>query len=152
MLAGSWGVESRDDLLATLVWIEQGGHRQEFDTLAWELSSLSSEQLADVHSQAAADPALANEIDIVEKNAAQLGSKSISGWDYARYVYLCRCGYLAGYLTEDEMWQRSCRRHGSCRRRFLHGATWETTTSSAVNSGRLTNRATLRCPGPSGLF
>jgi hypothetical protein len=31
---------------------------------------------------------------------------SISAWDYDRYVALCGWGYLAGYLSEDEAWQR----------------------------------------------
>jgi hypothetical protein len=28
------------------------------------------------------------------------------GWDDSRYVALCRWGYAAGYLTEEEAWKR----------------------------------------------
>ena len=33
-------------------------------------------------------------------------AKSISAWDYGRYVALCRWGYAIGYLSEAEAWQR----------------------------------------------
>ena len=32
--------------------------------------------------------------------------KSILGWDYARYVSLCGWGYVVGFMTEDEAWER----------------------------------------------
>jgi len=37
---------------------------------------------------------------------AALGKKSLLGWDYARYVSLCRWGYMAGYFTETEAWEK----------------------------------------------
>jgi hypothetical protein len=37
---------------------------------------------------------------------SQLGSKSILAWDLVRYVSLCRWGYLAGYISDTEAWDR----------------------------------------------
>ena len=31
---------------------------------------------------------------------------SLVGWDYCRYIMLCRCGYQVGFLSEDEAWGR----------------------------------------------
>jgi hypothetical protein len=47
-LAEWWGVTSRDDLLEVLRWLEEGGHRKEFDKLAKFVASLSPKELADV--------------------------------------------------------------------------------------------------------
>src|SRR5947208_742465 len=45
-----------------------------------------------------------------EKDAAahypKLGKKSLLGWDYARYIALCRWGFLVGYLSEQEAWDK----------------------------------------------
>ena len=31
---------------------------------------------------------------------------SLVGWDYCRYIMLCRCGYQVGFLSEEEAWGR----------------------------------------------
>ena len=43
---------------------------------------------------------------MVTREYERLGAKGLIGWDYARYVSLCRWGYVAGYLSEDEAWVR----------------------------------------------
>jgi len=30
---------------------------------------------------------------------------SLVGWDYSRYIMLCRWGYMLGFLTEDQAWR-----------------------------------------------
>ncbi len=30
----------------------------------------------------------------------------LTGWDFGRYINLCRWGFNAGYLSEDEAWAR----------------------------------------------
>lgn len=52
------------------------------------------------------DPQLAHQVAVVRTHYTRLGKKSLLGWDYTRYVSLCRWGYLVGYLSEDEAWQR----------------------------------------------
>ena len=36
----------------------------------------------------------------------KLGEKSLLGWDYGRYICLCRWGYLVGWLNEQEAWEK----------------------------------------------
>ncbi|HET8578986.1 MAG TPA: DUF1266 domain-containing protein [Methylomirabilota bacterium] len=95
-LQQSWGVRSRDDLLRTLVWLEAAGHRRRFESLGANPSS---------QIDSGSDRELAHQVKVVRTNYARLGRKSLLGWDYGRFVSLCRWGYLVGYLSEDEAWQ-----------------------------------------------
>lgn len=92
-----WSVTDRESLLDALKWIETGGHRQGFDDVAKSIAELSSAQL---NAATNSDRGIA----IVAKYQKELGKKSILGWDYSRYICLCRWGYLTGYLTEEEAW------------------------------------------------
>lgn len=102
LLSKWWSVHSRDELLAALKWIDDGGHRKIFDSLA----SAPEEQVAVLKARNESDPETFNQITVAREYGPPLGSKSILGWDYARYVSLCGWGFLAGYLTEDEAWDR----------------------------------------------
>ena len=105
-LADWWGVNDRNDLLAMLDWVNQGGHRKDWEELAAYVASLSSSELSQFLTKVASDPEMKHQVDMVRKLAPKLGSKSLLGWDYARYISLCRWGYLCGYLTEEEAWDR----------------------------------------------
>ena len=91
-----WGVRNRNDLLRTLVSLEMAGHRRRFEKMGATLPS---------EGNPANDPEHARQIALVRSHYARLGKKSLLGWDYARFVSLCRWGYLVGYLNEDEAWQ-----------------------------------------------
>lgn len=101
-----WDVHNRDDLLGTFTWIENGGHRRGFDELAKVLAKATPDQLKNIQEQIAGDNQRSNSVAIVLKYKDELGAKSLAGWDYSRYVALCGWGYLCGYLSEDEAWQR----------------------------------------------
>lgn len=66
----------------------------------------SPEQVATIRDRVRENPSVSNKVEVVLKYHKVFGLKSIAGWDYARYVSLCGWGYIAGYLTEDEAWQR----------------------------------------------
>ena len=101
-----WGIKSRQDLLKGLQWVENGGHRKHFSELGAYLSSLTEEELQAVRSKVKDNPEDLNDVEMALKHHGKLGEKSLVGWDYARYVGLCGWGYLLGYLTEDEAWER----------------------------------------------
>jgi hypothetical protein len=101
-----WDVRNRQDLLNTLVWIEEGGHRQEFDEITYGLSQLTALQLVAVKTRMAGDPATSNKISIALKYAGKFSKRSLSAWDYGRYVALCGWGYVTGYLSENEAWSK----------------------------------------------
>lgn len=99
-----WGVTDRASLLRVLAWIENGGHRRGFDRLSSQVASATPAQAARFREAVAAGGEEANQIRVVQEHGQALGGKSISGWDYGRYVALCSWGFLAGYITEDEAW------------------------------------------------
>lgn len=105
-LKGAWNIESRADLLSALDWIEGGGQRAEFETKGAYLASLNAEQTKAFKEKKKDDPQATYQIVILEKNYKTLGKKGLLGWDYSRYVSLCRWGYAVGLLKEDEAWER----------------------------------------------
>ena len=101
-----WGVFNRNDLLEVLEWLKAEGHRTPWDETAAYIATLSDAELEHLKAEIADDTNLAHGVEVVERYAAQLGSKSILGFDLCRYVMLCRRGYLCGYLSEEEAWKR----------------------------------------------
>lgn len=106
MLASWWGIRNREDLFKTLKWLEDGGHRKEFDGISKFLNSGPESEMEKVKQIVASYPKMSNKLQIVLKYHNELGSKSIAAWDFVRYISLCGWGYIAGYITKDEAWRR----------------------------------------------
>ncbi|MBX9688895.1 MAG: DUF1266 domain-containing protein, partial [Candidatus Obscuribacterales bacterium] len=105
-LKEGWGVNSREDLLKMLNWVACGGHREHFD----EIALLAKDKAAVQAAKNKLDPESAAELEeqvaFARENAPKLGIKSLLGWDYCRYIALCRWGTLCGYLSQDEAWAK----------------------------------------------
>lgn len=52
LLDQAWGIGGRRDLLETLDWIEQGGHRAEFDKLGSQINRMDEDQYQAVSTSA----------------------------------------------------------------------------------------------------
>jgi hypothetical protein len=104
LLEESWGVRTREDLLGSLLWIHSGGHRQRFQQFGQRLAALSPAERRTLEPSRREQPDFSDELTVVEVYYASLGSKGLMGWDYSRYIALCRWGYASGYLSEDEAW------------------------------------------------
>src|SRR5205814_5565572 len=90
LLRDWWDISNRDDLLGALAWIEQGGHRSLFSELGARASKASAEELKDVESRLSSEDA--NGVRVARRYYEKLGTQSITGWDYARNISLCRWG------------------------------------------------------------
>jgi len=101
-----WGIENRMDLFEMLLWLQTGGHRKNFDEMGKRIASLSPGEIAGMKNAVAGNVERSNDIDIVLKHYTEFGDKSILGWDYTRYVALCRWGYVVGFISEDEAWEK----------------------------------------------
>jgi hypothetical protein len=101
-----WSVNNRTDLLMTLKWLNEEGHRKYFEQVGAELTALSAEQQQALMDERRTDASLDQHLRMVEQHAPRLGAKSLLGWDLSRYISLCRWGYLVGYLSEAEAWER----------------------------------------------
>ena len=101
LLSDWWGVRTRADLLGTLQWLGTSGHRADFERLAAAVDRLPSQPVG-----APGLPAeLGHQMAVVQRHHKALGARSILGWDLSRYVALCRWGYAADFLTEEEAWR-----------------------------------------------
>lgn len=63
-----------------------------------------------------------NSVVVARRYYEKLGSQSITGWDFARYINLCRWGVQVGYLSEDEAWPRVMYAAGILQQTF---ASWQ---------------------------
>ncbi|MHC4742919.1 MAG: DUF1266 domain-containing protein [Planctomycetota bacterium] len=106
LIVSGWEVKNRADLLADIQWLEEGGHREEFDLWSWRIEKLDAEGYKQLLDHYLNDPNTLNRIKVTEQYHEQLGKKGLLGWDYSRIICLCRWGYMAGYITEGEAWQR----------------------------------------------
>ena len=104
LLQDSWDISNRDDLLKTLDWIDEGGHRKLFSAIGARSASLSTQELAAVVSRLS--PEDANSVMIAHRYYEKYSVESIVAWDYARYINVCRWGVAAGYISEQEAWPR----------------------------------------------
>lgn len=100
-----WGIDSRADLLDSLRWINEGGHRRRFETLGKSVCGKSNWKYALVLLENVTNTEHLRETVFARKHYDEVGDKGIFGWDYSRYIALCRWGYSAGYISEDEAWR-----------------------------------------------
>jgi hypothetical protein len=106
LLSQGWDVNNRDELLKMLNWLQFGGQRTEFEELGRRVDALTDQKFATLEAAAQSNPLALNRFEIVRKNHRVLAQKGILAWDLMRYIALCRWGYLAGYLSETEAWDR----------------------------------------------
>lgn len=106
ILVDWWGINNRVDLLQDLIWLQEEGHRYEFDKTANYISSISDEEFDKIMKSFWYGTEQKDRFRIVKENYERLGQKSILAWDLIRYILLCRWGYLVGYLSEQEAWDK----------------------------------------------
>jgi hypothetical protein len=107
MLIKYWNIHNRDDLFKRLKWLETEGYRKRFDDLRKALrqhNDALQNQIAKRYHLSA--PELQYDCQIVQNYADDAGPKSLLGWDYCRYIYLCRWAVRAGYMQEKEAWAK----------------------------------------------
>jgi hypothetical protein len=104
-LKTAWGVSNRDELLVTLKWLDQEGHRKRFEQLGLRLGALTVDERRTLTELQGQDETLDERVKLLEQHFRRLGPKSLLGWDLTRYIALCRWGYLVGYLDEAEAWR-----------------------------------------------
>lgn len=97
-----WGIDSRDGLFFVLDWLEQVGHRKRFDEMGQYMNTITDKEFNEMIRKLPVEDR--SSWKIVKRHWASLGVKSLIGWDFCRYIHLCRRGYLLGYLSEREAW------------------------------------------------
>lgn len=100
LLQDSWGISNHDEFLQALDWIDRAGHRQAFSALGARAAQLSPDELSKAVSKLGSEDA--NSVMVAHRYYEKYAAQSIAGWDYARYINLCRWGVTAGYISEEE--------------------------------------------------
>jgi tetratricopeptide (TPR) repeat protein len=104
LLFNTWGVGNREDLLNDLDGLKTKGDRADFDRIA---KALEREEAGDTNAvEELLKAGLKYKVEVVKADRKKVGGKSLLGFDYSRYVTLCRWGYMVGYLGEKEAWDR----------------------------------------------
>lgn len=112
-LSGAWDVHDSATLMQVLEWLLTVGHRDEYQYWLEVINSLhitseqdlenGSIQLPDEHN---IDDAKSF-VKYVLVTKDRLGQSHIAGWDMARFSYMLRLGYVAGYVAPEEAWQQA---------------------------------------------
>lgn len=106
LLSSWWGVNTHDELLEMLNWLQFEGHRTRFDQLGRWADAMNEMQFESTKATLPTEEQQIHSLEVARKNYRLLGNKGILAWDLVRYIALCRWGYLAGYLSEMEAWDR----------------------------------------------
>ncbi len=102
ILALGWNVRSRDDLYRALDELDEGQEREMFNKLGRRTSTMSD---ADFEKWVGrVTPFQANALRVAREYYPTYQFQSLIGWDYARYINVCRWAVAAGYITPEEAW------------------------------------------------
>jgi hypothetical protein len=110
LLRGSWNIKNSRQLIETLQWLSEGGHRAEYEAMynaisnAWPISdALQLLDVNDVKKMKSADrKEIQRQFACIVKYRTQYSS--ILAWDLCRLVSVARWGVGVEYITEDEAW------------------------------------------------
>lgn len=100
-----WGITNRAELLDMLKWLQDDGHRAEFDRIAAALAAPKDRANAAYLAELAKTREGAYSRSVVEKYREKVGKKSIMAWDLARCITIVRQGFTAGHIDEKEAWR-----------------------------------------------
>lgn len=116
LLSEWWDIDSQEELLETIEWLKEEGHRLQYDTICQALHTVSVKESKEFLRSYAVSSEQDEEIVIGRlrntRDALELfRSEQLIGeteqpdtliWDYARIINLCRGGYDAGYITYEQ--------------------------------------------------
>lgn len=110
LIASSWDIHSREELLDTLAKIQNGenGQRRAYWDIRRRLLEAKMENYLRVISEAAAQNNGGARAFVAATHLSAIHGSAlpITAWDFGRYINLCRWGVDCGWLTEQEAWDR----------------------------------------------
>lgn len=109
-MASWWDIHSREELLGTLEGLRSGenGQRYAYWNIRRRLLEGKMENYPRIIYEASSDDdGRARAITVATHLGPLHGAAlPITAWDFGRYINLCRWGYVCGWLTEQEAWDR----------------------------------------------
>ena len=102
-LENYWGIKNKEDLMRTVTWLKEGGHRKLFDIDRKRLANATSEQLLEMIKAEPEEEAY--KTLVIARYSYEVGERGIPAWDYLRIIHVAGWSYLVGYISEDEAWE-----------------------------------------------
>ncbi len=108
LLSSQWDINTRDQLIKKLDWLDtEGGYTIEYLRLHHYLSEVLHLERKDfIASLASGDAGQFIRAKLVEQYLHDLGEHTIRAFDIASQSMLVRAGYVMGWFEEEETWQR----------------------------------------------
>lgn len=100
--SNSWGIENKEDLLATLKELKEGMHQPDFEKCVQAVKENGGKE-ADINAIDLAKYGVDKEdVEFVIKNFDTISPSGIKAWDYSRYANNVNMAQAAELLTEEE--------------------------------------------------
>jgi hypothetical protein len=108
LLADWWGIENAGQLEHQLEWLEHEGHRKDFAKDFAAIGKLSDSAFEQRLAAKDVDEDERLRLKAIRKHSPRVKTwkAGLLGWDYSRYVALCRWGHAAGFASEEDAWKR----------------------------------------------
>ncbi|MEJ8547396.1 DUF1266 domain-containing protein [Brevibacillus borstelensis] len=101
-LKRGWRIESTEDLMSNLQWLQEEGHRTSFFEMRSFLSTLSFADQDAFLETLPKNTERHMQYMLVKAYMHKLPLSGIAAWDFGRYVDLCRTGAFVGYISKEE--------------------------------------------------
>ncbi|MEM7660030.1 MAG: DUF1266 domain-containing protein [Bacteroidota bacterium] len=111
-----WDIREESQFGEEVEWLFEEGHRQEFQEMIRRVGQFQEAELTQYLSEIEAgkyglntESAKTDErhrVEMARQNQNGIRYVSFMAWDYLRCIQLIREGFLAGYIEEEEAWNR----------------------------------------------
>ena len=101
-----WGITDRKEAVEVLEWLLNEGHHREFEQLAALVSTLSDKEYERILAKYDDNPEVIFKLKFARENQQKLGDKSLLAWDLCRYIQVVELCFMAGYMSEEESWEK----------------------------------------------
>ncbi|MEZ4829636.1 MAG: DUF1266 domain-containing protein [Bacteroidia bacterium] len=112
-LSREWEIDDSEEFEEVQEWLLDTGHRAEFGETIAKITAMTPAQIAEYETQFI--PSIkaiqereeeAHRLEMIRTNRAGIKSASFLAWDLLRYIDNCRTGFMAGYIEEEDAWNR----------------------------------------------
>ncbi|MDL2229965.1 DUF1266 domain-containing protein, partial [Treponema sp. OttesenSCG-928-L16] len=106
LLRRDWKVGNREELLAMLEETEHNGIKEALKTVKEIVQDNTNFSIIDIFNKHRVNSRYYNYLKFTVLNWGLYKDRTITAWDWGRCISLCRWAYGAGYISEEEAWEK----------------------------------------------